>query len=413
MPTLNALNPVTDINSIVQFVNAQATGGAPIAPEVFYSKQLLDTIRYDQDQFVYYRLADTAPIQEKADKLMLRRWSALRGHTVPLAEGVPPKSDKGSVEKYELEAFSYGRYMEFTDKVDFKAVDPVVAHYSKEYSIVAIETLDLLARDTLLMVSQKYYAGGGSSTDDFTFTNGSPKMIDLMKIVLAFKKTLVKPRANGKFHVIASPEFYFDMLSDPLVEKYMTINQTTKTMYDGGLAPIVPMFGLEFYETLVVPTSGEYVDENGNKRLKVWQGVWGGEEVTDVIGTSDAQAPALADLIETDATQYAVVDGYELDARTGQPGSYIPGKETWTLPANTKEFKMQHVFVVGAECLTRTGLAGQDNAKMYVKPLGSSGVIDPIDQRQSIGFKINSIGFGSTRPEAVYDYVCVPSLVNF
>ena len=49
---------------------------------------------------------------------------------------------------------------------------------------------------------------------------------------------------------------------------------------------------------------------------------------------------------------------------------------------------------------------------MYVKQKGSSGVLDPIDQRQSIGFKINSVGYGSTRLEAVYDYVCVPSEVN-
>jgi len=39
-------------------------------------------------------------------------------------------------------------------------------------------------------------------------------------------------------------------------------------------------------------------------------------------------------------------------------------------------------------------------------------VLDPIDQRQSIGFKINSVGFGSTRPEAVIDYICIPSTAN-
>ena len=49
---------------------------------------------------------------------------------------------------------------------------------------------------------------------------------------------------------------------------------------------------------------------------------------------------------------------------------------------------------------------------MYVKAKGSAGVLDPIDQRQSIGFKINSVGFGSTRLEAVVDYVCVPTQVN-
>ena len=69
---------------------------------------------------------------------------------------------------------------------------------------------------------------------------------------------------------------------------------------------------------------------------------------------------------------------------------------------------MQHILVIGDKALVRTGLSGQDQAKMYVKPLGSSGVLDPINQRQSIGFKINSVGFAVIESRAVTDYICVP-----
>lgn len=406
---LNALSPTNDIMAAINLVNQAIEGGALISPEIFYSKQLLDTIRIDADQYVYFRLADQMPIQERADKLYIRRWSALQAHTVPLTEGIPPLSDKGSVKKYELEAFQYGRYMEFTDKVSFKVVDPVVAHFSKEYSIVAIETLDLLAREALLLNAQKFYAGSALGPDNLTFANGAPNMTDLRKIVLAMKKALVKPRNNGRYHVIGSPEFFYDMIADDTVEAYMTINQTTKTMYDNTM--LVPMFGMEFYETMVVPTSGEYVDADNNKRLKIFTGTVG----TPVIGVSDPTAPAtLADLIETNADQYSLVTGYVNDPTTGQAASYIPDQPTWNLSdvAGAQEFKMQHILVVGKDALARTGLQGEDSAKVYVKPLGSAGVLDPIDQRQSIGFKINSVGFGSVRPEAIVDYVCVPSMVN-
>ena len=184
-------------------------GPGMIAPEIFYSKQLLDTIRLDANEYSYYRYADEMPIQEKADKLMIRRWAPLRAHIVPLQEGVPPVSDKGSVEKYEMEADQYGRYMEFTDKVDFKVVDPVVAHYSKEYSIVAIETLDLLAQHTLLTVSQKYFAGGAANHGALRLWS-KPEIADLRLIGLSLKKQLVKPRSNGRFHVLVSPEFVYD-----------------------------------------------------------------------------------------------------------------------------------------------------------------------------------------------------------
>ena len=67
---LNSPTPTTDINTVIAFVNNH--GSRVINPEVFYSKQLLDTIRLDADAYTYYRYA-FAPIQEKADKLTMRR----------------------------------------------------------------------------------------------------------------------------------------------------------------------------------------------------------------------------------------------------------------------------------------------------------------------------------------------------
>lgn len=401
MQMLNANNKNTDIQSVINFVNQYSEGGAKINPEHFYQKQLLDTIRYDESDYVYFRMAETSPIQDKADKLVLRRWAALQGHTVPIFEGIPPKSDRGSVKSYELQAFQYGRYMEFTDRVDFKVVDPVIAHYTQEYSLVVMETLDLLARDALLMNAQRFYANGATSPDGLTF-DSTPNMTDLRRIVLSMKKSLIRPRNNGKFHVIAGPEFYHDMLEDETVKKYMTINATTKTMFDDP-ANLVPMFGMEFYEAALAPASGEYVDADGVKRMKYYIP---GESV--VISTSDDETnPCIGEDGHNDAES-----NYVNDPTTGLPASYIPGRKVWEIPEDAREFKMMHVFILGKDALMRTGLAGQDQAKMYVKPLGSAGVLDPIDQRQSIGFKINSVGFGSARPEAIVDYVCVPTLLN-
>lgn len=404
MAELNALAAINDIQSVAALIAQAQSGGAEIAPEEFYSKVLLETIQNGEDQYVYYRLAESNPIPDKSTKLTLRRWSTLKAHTVPLSEGIPPMSDRGSVKKYELEAAQYGRYMEFTDHVDFKVVDPVLTHFTAQYAIVAVETLDLLAREALAINAQDFYAGGATSPDDLTLAASEgvgtygPSMTDLRKIVLSMQKILVKPRSNGRYHVIGSPEFYFDMINDATVKAFMTINQSTKTMYDNTM--LVPMFGLEFYETLVVPANGEYFDATGEKRLKLYKNADG------TIGTSTT-----FDLRES--TDYVVQESpYDLDPLTGMPASYIPNRAVWNIPDGYSEFKMHHIYVVGKDALTRTGLSGQDSAKMYTKPLGSSGVLDPIDQRQSIGFKINSIGFGSVRPEAIVDYICVPTMAN-
>lgn len=430
---LNALNPQVSINTVVDLIRKSPEN--TILPDIFYTKQLLDTIRLDVKHYVYYRYADSQPINGIANTNVLRRWSPLQAHTIPLAEGIPPTSDKGSVEKFEITAAQYGRYMEFSDKVNFAMVDPIIAHYTREYSIVAIETLDMLAKAALEEVANPFYAGLAKGVEGLNLES-KPSLMDLRKIVLSFKRLLVKPRSNGRYHVIAGPEFYFDMIDDEYVKQYMTINQSTYSLYDN--AQLVPLFELEFYETLA--------DINHGRFFK------GGKEQVRLIGrTADGTVSYIS--IAEDATftttggtvrLKTIASGYVKDPRTGQDASYIPLHETWhidelsvaasnnaitaisgitindstaaTIEAvNGKtwtEFKVAHVYVLGAECLTKTGLQGQDSAKMYVKPLGSAGVLDPVDQRQSIGFKINSVGFGSIRPEAVVDYVCVPSQLN-
>jgi len=432
-----ALNATADINTIIGMARSKVN---LINPEVFYSRQLLDTIRIDAVNYVYYKLADASPIQEKADKLVLRRWAPLQAHTVPLDEGIPPKSDKGSVERYELTAKQYGRYMEFSDKVDFTVVDPVIAFYTKEYSLVVMETLDLLARETLLAVAQRYFAGAGYTSANSNGVHGpdndaitsklntfkgltatgiesltvtsQPNLTDLRLVVLALKKALVKPRMNGKYLVIGSSEFYYDMIFDPIVEKYMTYNQSTYNMYDNSR--LVPMFEMEFVETMLVPTTSTFI-KGGKECIRLYRLASGGTTYEYLTLESSTTNSATTIAVTT-------ADGYVNDARTGQPASYIPGQKTWDVAGASTfnkgagndwtEFKVQHILVVGKDALTRTGLSGEDQAKVFVKQKGTTGVLDPIDQRQSIGFKINSVGFGSTRLEAIQDYICVPTQVN-
>jgi hypothetical protein len=427
--SLNALAPTTDINTMVQLANNTKN---LVNPEVFYSKQLLDTIRMGADQYKYYKLADVSPIQNKADKLTVRRWAPLQAHTVPLDEGIPPKSDKGSVEKYEMEAHQYGRYMEFTDKVDFNVVDPVIAHYSSEYSIVAIETLDLLAREELFSKAQKYYAGMGRKIEgtnlfeQLTVDDSKPNMTDLRLIVLSLKRQLVKPRANGRYKVICSPEFTYDMIEDPTVEKFMKINQTTKDAYDGSV--LFPLFGMDFEETLVCPADGSFkkvIDSAVKKCKRLYREAVSGDSEY-VAGETHYVYATVTEDTYTDAHAasgdkiYSKTSGYVKDSRTHQDASYIPDLETWDIEhyvhtdesTGWSEMNVHHILIVGKDALTRTGLTGEGNARMYTKPKGSAGVLDPIDQRQSIGFKINSVGFGSTRMEAIVDYMCVPAAAN-
>lgn len=410
MADLNALQPMANINNYADLVNKHGAG--KVNPEVFYTKQLLDTIRIDGSHYIYHSMADEMPIQEKADKLMVRRWAPLQAHTVPLPEGIPPKSDKGSMESYEMEADSYGRFMEFSDKVDWKVVDPVLAHYSAEYSLVALETIDMLAREELLSKAQRFYAGGAMNIEEMRIADAKPKLSDMRLIVLSLKRQLVKPRSGANYTAIVSSEFVYDMLDDPYIEKYMNINQTTKGMMDSIHGDVlIPLFNLEFKETFVCPTTSEFITEAGKKAIIAYKLADGTDTGQAWEGTEDSLGYVYRTFTEDDP-EYSQVSGYVNDPRTGQEASYIPDQDVWTLPAGWNELAIHHILILGDKALTRTGLQGEGQAKMYTKPLGSAGVLDPIDQRQSIGFKINSVGYGSTRLEAIVDYMCIPTQAN-
>lgn len=442
----NALNESADIVSYAQLINSvvgndgASTGAKALRPELFYTKQLLETIRLGADQYPYFRLAETSPIPDKSMKLQLRRWAPLQAHTTPLVEGIPPKSDKGSVETYEIDTAAYGRFMEFTDRVELDIVDPVIATYTKEYAIVAVETLDLLAREALISVAQQDFANQVANIKSLrTFesdeVNSKPSIADLRLIVLSMKKALVRPRLNGKFQVICSPEFTYDMITDPYVEKYMQYNNSTKSMYDTGA--LVPMFDMEFSESMATLNSGEYVDSNSKRWIRLYRFNTNTSAYEYISVREDLVLTGGVKMLDTSG-------GYVTDSRTGKEASYLPERHIWNIDAfnsfniteaakeyisvdvgegtvatgvastngTWQELKVHHCIIAGKEALIRTGMSGQDNAKMYVKAKGSTGVLDPIDQRQSIGFKINSVGFGSARPEAVHDYMCVPSTLN-
>ena len=194
--------------------------------------------------------------------------------------------------------------------------------------------------------------------------------------------------------MVGTPEVYFDLSSDPRVQAGMTINQSTVNMYDKVRQPLPDMFDMSFIETMAAPVSGEFYDSDGNLQMRTINS-------SGTLGT----VAATTGYVEAESA-------YVNDPTTGKPASYIPNRKEWNLGSGNSEFKMHHILILGKEALVRTGLSGQDSARMYTKALGSAGVLDPIDQRQSIGFKINSVGFGSTRPEAVWDYICVPTMAN-
>lgn len=247
---------------------------------------------------------------------------------------------------------------------------------------------------------------------------------------LALKKAFVKPRSNGRYHAIVSPEFSYDMLNDPYVSSYMTINQSTYGFYDNAV--LCPMFGFDFYEVNNCP-EGIAFSYNSKKWVRVYiddQTALANviSDATKVpsgwtVGTFATSKKYIWKDIEITSVNATIAAGYDTKDYVGIKGSnrtygefssgnqsYIPGhsdydagawvaiaadddcKSTSTTKISTatgeteyikdqqiKLMTFQHTIVCGKDALVRTGMAGEGQAKMYTKALGSAGVLDPID----------------------------------
>lgn len=76
--------------------------------------------------------------------------------------------------------------------------------------------------------------------------------------------------------------------------------------------------------------------------------------------------------------------------------------------AGTAEVDVHSSIIIGNKPYGITKINGE-GIKTIVKPLGSSGTADPLNQRQSIGFKINAFAVKRLYEEAIVRYESVPS----
>lgn len=71
-------------------------------------------------------------------------------------------------------------------------------------------------------------------------------------------------------------------------------------------------------------------------------------------------------------------------------------------------------ILFGDEAMIKINMEGvSDSPQIIIKPLGSAGVNDPLNQRQSIGFRVDGFGLAIKRPEALCVTYSVPTNAEF
>jgi N4-gp56 family major capsid protein len=420
------MNDIQLINNTGVYRNPAPTsplqGQNVMQPAAVYSKIMLRTIELAESDFEFAKLAvkRSMPSNNGSNEIVFKRMLSLAAHTQPLVEGIPPASDQGRMVAIKAATKQYGRYMEFTDKVDWAVVDPLISEYTRQLSLKVPETKDLIAQQALLAECQLFYAaekevstidgflkpkaGGDVTHIKYLSPNSSPTIDEFRKIVLTMEAAKVRPMMGKNFLALVSSAVYFDLITDKRVQEFMKYQQTGQPYMDDT---VVDLFNLAFRKAKTIKTDNTFVNGDGVTKFLY--------HVTTFTGTVGSVAYT--------AESANVIAAKKWDDVAGSDNIIVqvlkkpfPAEATLTKTAflamitgSIDVLNVHYSYVLGEEALFEISVEGHGAPQFISKPLGSAGVADPLNQRQSIGWKLDSIGFKVANPDAVQAYLSVPT----
>lgn len=449
-----SLHNLKNVNTVLSMLyDKDGNYRAGFQPDEFYNAILLDTLKYGEENFVHLKYAEPLTIKKGKKTATFRRWAGMTPTLRPLLEGVPPAPDKHAYETLEIgNVWSFGRWSEYTDQVDYSIVSDIISERSLQYGELANQIKELYARKVWLSSPNEFYANFKAGFKDLTFGDVIT-LDDLRFLIQRMKRMLVKP-IGGKFNYICSPEWIYELIDDPRVKAYMEIEQTTGKLWSTG-EPF-DLFELNFIPTMLdefaypdTEFPGVYEGTDGYEVHRYYSASADGKEIiylnvhqnfayttgkTARKSTSGvtylSDGTAVEDLIEwIDPSSFTLTVGESGNVLTlannvvAEPTSAkvaaykvtratsAAGVDSYTVAAVTTADLTNKIWIklpvvrgilFGDEAMVKLNVEGVSDApKMIVKPLGSSGVADPLDQRQSVGFRVDGFGLAIKRPEAV------------
>lgn len=424
-----SLHNLKNVNTVLSMLyDKDGNYRAGFQPDEFYNAILLDTLKYGEENFVHLKYAEPLTIKKGKKTATFRRWAGMTPTLRPLLEGVPPAPDKHAYETLEIgNVWSFGRWSEYTDQVDYSIVSDIISERSLQYGELANQIKELYARKVWLSSPNEFYANFKAGFADLRFGD-LITLDDLRFLVQRMKRMLVKP-IGGKFNYICSPEWIYELIDDPRVKAYMDIEQTTGKLWSTG-EPF-DLFELNFIPTMLdefaypdTEFPGVYENSNGKEVMRYFAVDGNNIYYYDAVDTGEAGSPkststgvtylsdgtAVEDRITWAMPTLATTDKVKkvtksIDEDTGLI-KYSTEEEISATTAMNKldwvQLPVVRGILFGDEAMVKLNVEGVSDApKMIVKPLGSSGVADPLDQRQSVGFRVDGFGLAIKRPEAI------------
>lgn len=313
-----------------------------------------------------------------------------------LVEGVTPSGQSLTQTQVTATVKQYGAFVEVSDLLELSGIDDVVRESSSLLGEQLGTVVEWVTRDAMCATTNVQYAGGTTSRLALT-ASSKLTVAEIRKAVRTLKKNKARmfcTSADGTarpphFVCICSPDATYDLQSDALwqdVSKYSNAEQ----LYQGEIGRL---FGVVFVES---------------SEAKIYR-----QSVRNAVNAAVTGAAAfvLRDAPDADAVKYLSTAGntlccgdteltiasYAADTRTVTlsaaatlaKDAIVYSQDAGAVDATTKAGLDVHATLVfGADAYGVIDINGRGSVEIICKEAGSSGSLDPLNQRATVGAKV-------------------------
>ena len=378
-------NKYFDLQLFAGDMNTQTTGGLSAEMKTYYGMELLENAK---PQLVHNQFAATKPLPVGGGKTVeWRKFGAFDKALTPLTEGVTPDGSGISVSYITKELSQYGDYTTVSDMLDLTAIDDVVLEITDRHGANMGLTLDTVTRNEIQQGNQVIYAPKINDDGSKTEITSRYALNDRCKIsgeLVAKAATALKkmnaPKFNGKYICIIHPSVAYDLRQD---ESWIAAHQyaAATELFDGEIGEL---HGVRFVETTEAKIfCGEDLASD-SRTLLVNGAVNAGKTVSFDGGTVAAGALAGRYVLIGGERAKVVINtatAMTLDKNVTAADNAViyPGE------GGAEGMAVYGCLFIGKDAYGVVDLS--EGTEVIVKPRGSGGTADPLDQRSSVGWK--------------------------
>lgn len=368
--------------------NANLTTSPGLAPAAqdFYDKTLLKNMA---PRLVHVQFGQKVALPRGNGKtIKFRKWTPFPAITKPLTEGIVPDGQPLNMTEVSATIDSYGGYVTITDMVDMTSAVPVVTDSVELQADQGALSIDHVTRSELhSQATNVQYAGGKTAISALTASD-KLTMADIRKAVRTLKKAKApKFSRGGKSHYIAivGPDTVFDLQSDPTWEA-VSQYQDKENIYSGEIGR---MYGVVFVETTEAMVYGGMPFAAETKVASYTSGTKT-VVLNRTLNDDEADAITAAKKIKLGDSTFDVasVSG----ATVVLSGTISTGPSTNDVAAivgpGTSGAPVAATLIFGDKAYGVVDLDSR-NVHTIVKPSGSAGTADPLNQVSTVGWKVN------------------------